>query len=359
MADKGTSVSVIGTGTIGEPLIGLLTDMRKELGIDEVRFHKRTPAMEDRTKVQNLVRRGAMFFTDPDRVSGFKELGMEPMMQTEEALKGSDVVIDCTPKGVGHANKVKYYERFKGTAKGFIAQGSESGFGKRYARGINDSALVPGEDQFIQVVSCNTHNLSVIIKSLALSDGDPENLVSGRFVCIRRANDTSQAEGFIASPEVGQHKDPRYGTHHARDAHDLFETLGYDLKLFSSAVKVPTQYMHLVQFDLQLKEATSNHEVLERFRAYPHLALTHKMQANLVYSFGRDHGHFGRILEETVVAVPSLYVSPDGKTVVGYCFTPQDGNSLLSSVSATMFLLYPDDWQDRMTVTDKFRFTEV
>jgi glyceraldehyde-3-phosphate dehydrogenase (NAD(P)) len=64
-------------------------------------------------------------------------------------------------------------------------------------------------------------------------------------------------------------------------------------------------------------------------------------------------------LEETVVAVPSLYVSPDGKNVVGYCFTPQDGNSLLSSVAATMFLLYPDDWQDRMAITDKFRFTEV
>ncbi len=36
-------VHVIGTGTIGEPLIGLLSDFRKPLGIDEVTFHKRTP----------------------------------------------------------------------------------------------------------------------------------------------------------------------------------------------------------------------------------------------------------------------------------------------------------------------------
>lgn len=34
-------VHVIGTGTIGEPLIGLLTDFQKELDIDEVSFHKR------------------------------------------------------------------------------------------------------------------------------------------------------------------------------------------------------------------------------------------------------------------------------------------------------------------------------
>jgi glyceraldehyde-3-phosphate dehydrogenase (NAD(P)) len=33
-------VHVIGTGTIGEPLIGLLSDYRDQLGIDEVTFHK-------------------------------------------------------------------------------------------------------------------------------------------------------------------------------------------------------------------------------------------------------------------------------------------------------------------------------
>jgi hypothetical protein len=32
-------VHVVGTGTIGEPLIGLLASFRKELGIDEVTFH--------------------------------------------------------------------------------------------------------------------------------------------------------------------------------------------------------------------------------------------------------------------------------------------------------------------------------
>ena len=36
---------------------------------------------------------------------------------------------------------------------GFVAQGSESGFGKRYARGINDNALKIGEDKYIQIVS--------------------------------------------------------------------------------------------------------------------------------------------------------------------------------------------------------------
>ena len=33
-------VHVIGTGTIGEPLIGLLCDYQHQLGIDEITFHK-------------------------------------------------------------------------------------------------------------------------------------------------------------------------------------------------------------------------------------------------------------------------------------------------------------------------------
>ena len=45
---------MVGTGTIGEPLIGLLCHFKAQLGIDEVLFHKRTPLMTDRSKVQNL-----------------------------------------------------------------------------------------------------------------------------------------------------------------------------------------------------------------------------------------------------------------------------------------------------------------
>ena len=36
-------VHIVGTGTIGEPLIGLFADFGKKMGIDELTFHKRTP----------------------------------------------------------------------------------------------------------------------------------------------------------------------------------------------------------------------------------------------------------------------------------------------------------------------------
>ena len=72
-----------------------------------------------------------------------------------------------------------------------------------------------------------------------------------------------------------------------------------------------------------------------------------------VFSFGRDHGHFGRILNPAVVANYSVEVL-NGNEIVGFAYTPQDGNSLLSSVGATMRYLYPESYQDKMKCLDKF-----
>ena len=132
--------------------------------------------------------------------------------------------------GVGHENKSNFYHNFSEHVRGFIAQGSEDNFGKKYAHGINDEAL-SSKDKFIQVVSCNTHNIACVTKTIAL-DNDPNNLTEGKYVCIRRANDISQTNNFIPSPKVSKHDCSKYGSHHAKDAVSLFTTLGQNLNLF-------------------------------------------------------------------------------------------------------------------------------
>ena len=350
-------VHIVGTGTIGEPLIGLFCDFRNELGIDGVTFHKNTPLTTDRSKVKSLLKRGARLTTHREKFDGFQKLGMDPSFDTEEAINRASVVIDCTPKGFGHENKHKYYEKFAHNTLGFVAQGSEFGFGKMYARGINDNTLIHGEDQFIHVVSCNTHNLSVITDTIALTDG-PDNLQNGRFNLIRRANDVSQAKNFIPSPQVGGHKDPVYGTHHARDAAKLFETLGLNLDLFSSAMKINTQYMHILYFHLTVKNNITLEEVIKRLESNDRIAITDKINSNEVFSFGRDYGHYGRILNQAVVAKSSLSVR-NGNEIMGYCFTPQDGNSLLSSLAITEWFLYPNSYEDKIQCLKPLFFDEV
>ena len=350
-------VHVVGTGTIGEPLIGLLCDFKEDLGIDEVSFHKNTPLTTDRSKVKSLMSRGARLTTHEEKFDGFNAIGLKPEFQTEEAIDRASVVIDCTPKGFGHANKKRYYEKYLDNTEGFVAQGSEFEFGKMYARKINDPALVHGEDKFIQVVSCNTHNLSTIVNNLALIDGE-DNLIEGRFNLIRRSNDVSQSTNFVPSPQVGKHQDNEFGTHHARDAALLFKTLNLDLNLFSSAMIVNSQYMHILHFHLKVKKPTNIQKIIARLDANDLIATTDKVNANEVFSFGRDHGHFGRILNQTVISIPSLNVRNETE-ITGFCFTPQDGNSLLSSIAITEWFLYPHSYESKIQCLAPFFFDEV
>lgn len=348
-------VHVVGTGTIGEPLIGLLADNKDHFGIDEVTFHKRTPLITEKAKVEDLVRRGANLAVDDNRKSTFEELGHSPKYETNEAIERATVVIDCTP--VGNEMKEEFYKDAPGPI-GFMAQGSEYGFGKMYARGVNDDALVQNEDRFLQIVSCNTHNIAVLVKSLAMDPDGTNHLADGRFLCMRRANDISQDGGFIASPVVGGHDDERFGTHHARDAHDLFKTLGYDLNIYSSAVKLNTQYMHSLHFALTLDRDIDLDEVRDRLDANTRVAVTHKKSANQVFSFGRDHGYYGRIMSQAVVALETLAVR-NGNEIVGFSFTPQDGNPLLSTIAALLWYLDPDTMDKRLDILRRYLFPEI
>jgi glyceraldehyde-3-phosphate dehydrogenase (NAD(P)) len=356
MAAKRT-IHVVGTGTIGEPLIGLLLHTRHALGIDEITFHKHSPRPEDRAKLNALMRRGAKLAVDPEKQSDFEKLGVLPAYTTPQALEQAAVVIDCTSEGLGRKHKEIWYKHLP-TAQGFIAQGSEFGFGKMYAYGINDTALIPGTDRFLQVVSCNTHNLAVLVSTLGLQDEASNNVLEGRFVCLRRASDISQDDDFLAAPEAGGHKDPQFGTHHARDAWHLFQTMGIDLNLFSSAIKLNTQYMHSLWFNLRVRRAVTLDEVLEKFAANALVALTQKTMSSTIFSFGRDHGYYGRILNQTVVSVPTLAVR-NGHEITGFCFTPQDGNSLLSSVAAAAWLLDPEGYNARLMNLQAYLFEEV
>jgi len=345
-------VHVVGTGTIGEPLIGMFTEFKDAWGIDEVTFHKRTPNADDRAMINHLINHGARLAADDEARDDFARLGHRVSYTAEEAIERATVVVDCTP--AGNENK-HFYDRVKGP-KGFLAQGSEFGFGKPYARGINDEVQSPDE-RYVQVVSCNTHNISVLLKTIT-TKGGKLSLHSGQFVCMRRANDVSDAKSFLAAPQAGKHDDPEFGTHHARDAYHLFQTVGEKLNLFSSAIKINTQYMHTLWFNLETHHDTSLEEVKSLLRANPRVACTNKRSVNQIFSFGRDHGYYGRILSQTVMPMSTLAV-PNPRKVVGFCYTPQDGNSLLSSVAATLRYLDANKLEERIDVLRPYIFREI
>ena len=132
-----------------------------------------------------------------------------------------------------------------------------------------------------------------------------------------------------------------------------------NLPLFSSCLKVNSQLMHILYFNLKLKYKTSLSEIISRLNSNDRISITDKVNTNEVFSFGRDHGHFGRILNQTVVSLPSLHINEDRKEVSGFCFTPQDGNSLLSSIAVTEWFLYPNSYENKIQCMKPLFFNEV
>jgi glyceraldehyde-3-phosphate dehydrogenase (NAD(P)) len=60
-----------------------------------------------------------------------------------------------------------------------------------------------------------------------------------------------------------------------------------------------------------------------------------------------------------VIPIDTLHVSSDGTQITGYAFTPQDGNSLLSSVAAVVWGLYPETYDRIVQCLKPYFFQEV
>ncbi|MCY3411052.1 MAG: hypothetical protein INQ03_05370 [Candidatus Heimdallarchaeota archaeon] len=352
-----TKVLVNGTGTIGEPLIALLLSLKKKVGIDDLIFYKHTARITDRPMLRDLQKRGGLMCVERDKVQAFKDIGLEPDLVFEDVLPTVDVVADATKENVGEYNKEHYYLGVKDKVKGFLAQGSEHNFGTIYASGVNDSIFhTDDKPQFVQIASCNTHAAAAAIKSFAFKDGK-NNLAFADLTYIRRSSDVSQTRG-VQAPTVTAFDDDRFGTHHAKDVWRLFDTEGHDINVFSSALKINSQYMHSLSAHFKFHEEVTRDEILNIIKETPALALTYKTAINQVFSFGRDHGHFGRILNQAVIVEPSIHIS--GQHLQFWSFTPQDGNAILSSVKAINHYLHEkDEAEELMKHTTPWLFTEV
>ena len=348
------TVLIVGTGTIGQPLVSLFSKFRRQFDIDEVIFHKHTPRSSDLSLLQEFQKAGAKLAYDPKKREEFRKMGIEGDYDFESAIEQADVVIDCTPKSNGMKNKTQFYNAHKDDTNLFLAQGSESDFGPIYVHGINDPIISEGKEKFVQVASCNTHAMAIILKTLGQSTGTKSNekliLKKAEFNLLRRDNDISQKSGFSIAPEITVPKDPIFGTHHAKDINRLFESINEKFPVFSSAIVIPTPFMHTMHFSLELEKPIDKDQLYSNVNSNELIIKTNKTAQNLIFSFGRDFGFQGRILNYAVLVLPSLHIL--GNTIRGYSFTPQDGNSLISSIQATTTSLSQKSEKEEPNVTD-------
>jgi glyceraldehyde-3-phosphate dehydrogenase (NAD(P)) len=97
--------------------------------------------------------------------------------------------------------------------------------------------------------------------------------------------------------------------------------------------------MHAVRFNVRLRAARPAAEIVAALSAHPRLTTTAKFDSNRVFELGRRYGFQGRLYAHAIVVANDLLI--DGRSVKGWAFVPQEGNTLLSTLEAFLLQTRP------------------
>lgn len=193
-----------------------------------------------------------------EKVNEMKESGIPIAGTLYDLLKQTDVMVDCTPKGIGAKNLDLYKkagvkaiyqggEKHSLTGHSFVAQANyESAIGLNATR----------------VVSCNT--TSTVRTLIALRNAGL--LKKARGVLIRRATDPWESDhSGIMNTVVPE---PHIPSHQGPDA----QTVVPELDVITMAVKASHTQTHNHYWVVELNREASRDEVLAAFKAAPRIA---------------------------------------------------------------------------------------
>jgi glyceraldehyde-3-phosphate dehydrogenase (NAD(P)) len=215
--------------------------------------------------------------TEPKKIS--KEIDIEVSGGLEDMLNEADIVVDCTPDGIGEKNK-PLYEKVGIKA---IWQGGEehelAGFSFNAFANYDEAV---GRD-FTRVVSCNTTGLTRV---LYLLDKAFE-VEKARVTLIRRAADPNDIKTGPINAIVPDIEMP---SHHGPDV----QTILPHINIATVALKVPSTLMHVHAVNLKLKNKCSVNDIIDVLNNSSRMRLINgksgiKSTAQ-IFELGRDLG---------------------------------------------------------------------
>jgi glyceraldehyde-3-phosphate dehydrogenase (NAD(P)) len=193
-----------------------------------------------------------------ERAGAMREAGIPIAGTLDDLLAGVDVVVDCTPKGIGARN----LERYRAGGCKSVFQGGEahSLTGHSFVAQANyETAL--GRDT-TRVVSCNTTSTVRTLTALRAAG----LLLKARGVLVRRATDPWESHhSGIMNTVVPE---PHIPSHQGPDA----QTVVPELDVVTIAAKAAHTQTHNHYWVVELSRSASREEVLDAFRAAPRIA---------------------------------------------------------------------------------------
>ena len=172
-----------------------------------------------------------------------------------------------------------------------------------------------------------------------VSDGDLDDIVSADLVVARRSEDFGNHDRLVSGNVVARHLDPVLGTHHAIDADAVLRRLGRQIPMQSSDITTPSQFLHATRFTVRLSSPVSPDAVRARIERNQLVGTTRIFDSNKVFEIGRRFGLGGRLYNQAIFVSENLLVT--GDEVRGWVVVPQEGNTILSTISAFLELTQP------------------
>jgi glyceraldehyde-3-phosphate dehydrogenase (NAD(P)) len=249
---KKARVAVNGYGVIGKRVADavLLQPDMELVGVGDVVSDYRVKAA--------VVHGLPVYASLAERAEAMEEAGIPVVGTLDELLSKVDVVVDCTPKGIGAKNLARY--RAAGVKA--IYQGGEKHdlTGHSFVAQANYASAL-GRDT-TRVVSCNT--TSTVRTLTALRDAGL--LKKARGVLVRRATDPWESDhGGIMNTVVPE---PHIPSHQGPDA----QTVVPDLDVITIAAKAAHTQTHNHYWVVELTREASREEVIDALRAAPRVA---------------------------------------------------------------------------------------
>lgn len=224
-------IAVNGYGTIGKRVADAV---QAQDDMEVIGISKTKPNYEAAVAHQL----GYDIYAPAENVGAFEKAGMPATGTIEEMIEKADLVVDCTPGGIGEGNKPLYQ---KAGVKA-IWQGGEShtiaGFSFNAASNY-EGAL--GRD-LVRVVSCNTTGLCRVISPIDRELG----VKKVRVTLARRAADPNDVKKGPINAIV---PDPiKLPSHHGPDVRSVLP----QIDITTAALKIPTTLMHVHTVNMEV-----------------------------------------------------------------------------------------------------------
>ncbi|MDF1557746.1 MAG: type II glyceraldehyde-3-phosphate dehydrogenase [ANME-2 cluster archaeon] len=244
-------IAINGYGTIGKRVADAVTaqDDMEIAGVVKTR-----PSFE--AKLAND-RKFDLYAAFPDKIDSFNQAGLEVSGTLDDLLADVDLVVDCTPGGVGAA----YKELYQKHGIKAIWQGGEdhevAGFSFNSEANYSDAI---GRD-FTRVVSCNTTGLTRALYPLDQTFG----IKKSRVTLMRRAADPGNIKSgpinaIIPNPIS-------LPSHHGPDVNSILP----HLKIATVAVKLSTTLMHFHALNVELNSDFEPQDIIDLYAARPRI----------------------------------------------------------------------------------------